>query len=238
MNLGLQGLAQVCVCVCVVGSIRSLIQTNFASYSTLFFTFVFSSVFPYWYWLSLCDLNVGQTRHYWPKSRIFNTRRQSNCVITMTASNINFHSWVIKLQINQANRVVAFAITGPGCNVSSARSEPAPASFQRSTAAVWKQSPRVLNEGLNSSQQCNINWGCGPPEDSGFLILASIGHIEWKESRPFLKQTIRLKVHHCPQLYARGNTKIHKSVKLKIASSGFRIVDILYCLPESINFFW
>lgn len=66
-------------------------------------------------------------------------QQRSNCVITTTASYINFHSWAIKLQINQANRVVVFTICGPGCDVSSTHSEPILAAFQESTAAVWKQ---------------------------------------------------------------------------------------------------
>lgn len=54
-------------------------------------------------------------------------------------------------QINQANRSVVFAISGPGCSVSSARGKLVLAALQESTAAVWKQFLHVLNEGLNGA---------------------------------------------------------------------------------------
>lgn len=60
------------------------------------------------------------------KTPFSHTRQWSNCVVTVTASNTNFHSWVMQLQINQTNHVFVSAISGPGCNISSTCSRAAP----------------------------------------------------------------------------------------------------------------
>lgn len=86
---------------------------------------------------------------YWLRKSHFSTWQWNNCVITMTASNINFHSWVIKLQINQANRgCVVFAISGPGCSASSTQQASMDAAFQ---VAVWKA---FLSNSLAEGIEC------------------------------------------------------------------------------------
>lgn len=101
-------------------------------------------------WLPFPEVNVEQMTELVTERPHFNMWQRSDCVIAMTASNINFHSWAIKLQINQANRAV-FAISGPGCSVSSTCRRLMIAAFPESPAAVWKQFPRTLKAGLNGA---------------------------------------------------------------------------------------
>lgn len=118
---------------CQLSFLAFLVFSDFSQQCALLLLRI--SIFLLLFSLSKCEANVALLTG---KSN-FNTLQWSNCVITVTASYINFHSWVIKLQINQANRVVVFAISGPGCNVSSTHSKPIHAVFQESTATVWKQ---------------------------------------------------------------------------------------------------
>lgn len=171
-----------CVGVCVPGLIRSVVQTIFTFYSTLCFAFV---LFPISFCLPLltvfswskCEANVALLTE---KSH-FNTRQWSNCVIAMTASNINFHSWVIKLQINQANRVFVFAISGPGCNVSS--------TTQQANIRFFPRKHSRCLETVPSHPEWGIEWALvefstmyhklmlWAPEDSGYCIPTSDVHI-------------------------------------------------------------
>lgn len=109
------------------------------------------------------------------KTPFSHTRQRSNCVVTVTGSNTNFHSWVMQLQINQTNRVFVFAISGPGCNISSTCSRAALAARE---AQLFLRAPQwEIGWALAdfSTMWQKLRWWA--PEDCGSLILISSGHM-------------------------------------------------------------
>lgn len=202
---------------------RSVIQSICTFSTTLCFAFVLFLVVVFYLFIFLifpllltvfswskCEANVALLTN----KPHFNTQQWSNCFIAMTASNINFHSWVIKLQINQANHVFV------------CYQWPRLQSFNNmkwANACCFPRKHSRCLETASSRPQWGIEWALAEvstmphklrlwaPEDCGLLIPTSVGYMEWK----WTELTVRSKVQywmHCEE-HSLG---ILKFVKLKI----------------------
>lgn len=142
--------------------------SSFPSHCLIFFFFFFPRV------------NVKQMCHYWleKKNTIFSHAPAEQLCCRHDCEQCKLYSRVMQLQINQTNRVFVFAISGPGCNISSTCSQ---ATLTAGEAQLflrvreWEIGRALLEF---STMWHNLWWvgGGGGRGGGGFLILISNGH--------------------------------------------------------------